>query len=124
MCQVGQSQMTARPRRSRSGGSILHRLNLFWSMPDPVEQLSDLRVEDSLLSPAQRLMERLQQFLPLPEGFQREVLDAHPRLDTVALFGSRVTDQASRKPTTAAERLMADGLMRKLTNNPLEGVSR
>jgi hypothetical protein len=56
----------------------------------------------------------------LPLEFQREVLGAFPRLELASEFGSCVTDQASRKPTTAAARLIANGLVRKLTDNPLE----
>ena len=45
---------------------------------------------------------------------------AYPRLELAEEFGSCVTDQASRKPATAAARLIAGGLVRKLKNNPLE----
>ena len=56
----------------------------------------------------------------LPESFRSAVLAAYPRLGLAAEFGSCVTDQASRKPATAAARLIAGGLVRKLKNNPLE----
>ncbi|WP_271985948.1 HD domain-containing protein [Pseudoclavibacter terrae] len=56
----------------------------------------------------------------LPERFLREVLVAHPRATLAAEFGRCVTDQASRKPTTSARRLVDDGLLRKLAENPLE----
>jgi hypothetical protein len=56
----------------------------------------------------------------LPEDFQREVLATLPRLDLATDFGSCVADQADRKPTTAAARLVAGGLLRKLAENPLE----
>jgi hypothetical protein len=56
----------------------------------------------------------------LPEGFRREVLAAYPRLHLGEEFGRCVTDQAERKPTTAAARLVANGLIGKLARNPLE----
>ena len=56
----------------------------------------------------------------LPQRFLSEVLAAYPRLGLAAEFGSCVTDQASRKPATAAARLIAGGLVRKLKDNPLE----
>ena len=59
----------------------------------------------------------------LPMAFQREVLQRYPRLGLAAEFGACVTDQASRKPTTAAARLVAGGLVRKLRENPLERVA-
>ena len=55
----------------------------------------------------------------LPEAFLREVLEAHPRLDLAAEFGSGVVDQAARKPHTAAHRLVEGGVVRKLEQNPL-----
>lgn len=58
----------------------------------------------------------------LPEDFRREVLAAYPRLDLAAEFGRCVSDQAVRKPDTAAARLVSDGLLRKLGNNPLEAL--
>lgn len=56
----------------------------------------------------------------LPADFVREVLDAHPRLDLAAEFGAGVTDQAGRKPHTAALRLVEGGVVDKLRDNPLE----
>jgi hypothetical protein len=56
----------------------------------------------------------------LPKDFRSEALAAYPRLGIAAEFGSCVADQASRKPTTAAARLIARGLALKLKNNPLE----
>ena len=56
----------------------------------------------------------------LPEGFRREVLAAHPRRTLAAEFGSCVSDQASRKPDTAAKRLVDGGLIDKLAANPLQ----
>jgi hypothetical protein len=56
----------------------------------------------------------------LPLRFRREVVAAYPRLDVGAEFGRCVSDQAVRKPDTAAARLMTNGLIGKLTDNPLE----
>lgn len=56
----------------------------------------------------------------LPLEFLREVLTAHPRGELAREFGTCVTDQAERKPTTAARRLVDGGLVRKLQDNPLE----
>ena len=56
----------------------------------------------------------------LPLDFQEEVLAAYPRLDLAAEFGASVADQALRKPTTAAARLIDGGMVRKLAENPLE----
>jgi hypothetical protein len=55
----------------------------------------------------------------LPSGFLGDVLGAYPRLDLAGEFGRCVADQAARKPTTAAARLVAGGLARKLADNPL-----
>lgn len=59
----------------------------------------------------------------LPPGFVREVLDAHPRLALADEFTTSVTDQALRKPTTAAHRLVHGGLAAKLAHHPLEHTS-
>ncbi|WP_423921704.1 HD domain-containing protein [Frigoribacterium sp. 2-23] len=56
----------------------------------------------------------------LPAEFLREVLAAHPRGTLAAEFGACVTDQAARKPTTAARRLVDGGVVSKLAANPLE----
>lgn len=56
----------------------------------------------------------------LPAAFLAEVLAAHPRGSLATDFGDRVVDQADRKPTTAAHRLVAGGLIAKLAANPLE----
>jgi len=56
----------------------------------------------------------------LPVGFRREVIAAHPRGTLATEFGSCVSDQAIRKPDTAAKRLVDGGLIDKLTANPLE----
>nr|WP_315265891.1 hypothetical protein [Microbacterium lemovicicum] len=56
----------------------------------------------------------------LPVDFRREVLAVHPRGTLAAQFGSCVSDQAARKPDTAAKRLIDGGLFDKLAANPLE----
>lgn len=56
----------------------------------------------------------------LPPDFVREVLAAHPRLTLAEEFTASVTDQAVRKPTTAARRLVDGGLAAKLAHHPLE----
>ncbi|GAA3552007.1 HD domain-containing protein [Microlunatus spumicola] len=56
----------------------------------------------------------------LPADFVREVLVAHPRLKLAEEFGAAVTDQAERKPTTAARRLVDGGLLDKLAHHPFE----
>ncbi len=56
----------------------------------------------------------------LPEDFLREVLAAYPRGALAEEFGACVVDQADRKPTTSARRLVDTGLIRKLAANPLE----
>lgn len=56
----------------------------------------------------------------LPEEFLREVLAAHPRGALAQEFGACVSDQAERKPATAARRLVDAGVISKLENHPLE----
>ncbi|WIE76933.1 HD domain-containing protein [Curtobacterium sp. MCSS17_007] len=59
----------------------------------------------------------------LPTDFLREVLAAHPRGELAEEFGACVVDQAARKPTTAARRLVDGDVLGKLARNPLESVS-
>ena len=59
----------------------------------------------------------------LAEPFRREVLAALPRLTLAAEFTACVTDQATRKPTTAAARIVAAGVATKLLHNPLEALT-
>jgi hypothetical protein len=59
----------------------------------------------------------------LPAAFVREVLAAYPRLTLAAEFTAQVTDQALRKPTTAAHRLVHGGLASKLAQHPFEQSS-
>jgi hypothetical protein len=56
----------------------------------------------------------------LPRTFLDEVLDRYPRLDLGAEFTACLVDQATRKPETAAARLVAGGLADKLSHHPLE----
>ncbi|WP_158863104.1 HD domain-containing protein [Leifsonia sp. AG29] len=58
----------------------------------------------------------------LPPGFVRAVIEAHPRGTLSAEFTACVTDQAERKPTTSARRLVEAGVARKLRENPLERI--
>lgn len=56
----------------------------------------------------------------LPAAFITEVLVAYPRGALAAEFGACVVDQATRKPDTAARRLVDGGVVAKLAANPLE----
>lgn len=86
-----------------------------WATVDPV-----LDVEGHLLEIATGLDISGARPDALPEKFLREVLAAHPRGDLAKEFTSCVEEQAERKPTTAARRLVDNGLARKLQENPLE----
>jgi hypothetical protein len=54
----------------------------------------------------------------LPRDFVAEVLAAYPRLTLAEEFTAAVTDQAARKPTTAAHRLVQGGVADKLARHP------
>ncbi len=56
----------------------------------------------------------------LPAPFVREVLAAYPRLSLADEFGAGVTEQARRKPHSAAQRLVAGGIREKLADHPFE----
>lgn len=56
----------------------------------------------------------------LPREFLREVLTAYPRGALATEFGDAVVDQAARKPSTAARRLVDGHVGAKLRDNPLE----
>ncbi|MGH1523428.1 HD domain-containing protein [Leifsonia sp. L25] len=58
----------------------------------------------------------------LPEEFRREVVTSFPRLGLAAQFTACVTDQAERKPDTAARRIVDRGVAEKLRRNPLESL--
>jgi hypothetical protein len=56
----------------------------------------------------------------LPADYLAAVLALFPRGTLATDFGDRVTEQAARKPTSHAARLIAGGLVAKLAANPLE----
>lgn len=56
----------------------------------------------------------------LPRAFLDEVLARFPRLDLAGEFTACLIDQASRKPDTAAARLVAGGLADRMRSHPLE----
>lgn len=99
-------------RRGQRALEVIVRHN--WPAVDP-----DLDLEGYLLEIATGLDISGARPDALPATFIREVLDAHPRLDLAQEFGTGVVDQASRKPHTAAHRLVEGGVVRKLANNPL-----
>ena len=49
-----------------------------------------------------------------------EVLTRYPRLTLAEEFGRQVSDQATRKPGTAARRLVGGGLLDLLARHPHE----
>lgn len=102
-------------RRSRAL-EVIVRHN--WPSVDP-----ELDVEGYLLEVATSLDISGARSDALPEDFTQEVLSAWPRLRLAEEFTTHVTDQALRKPTTAAARLVQNGLARKLAHHPLERVS-
>ena len=59
----------------------------------------------------------------LPADFVREVLARYPRLTLADEFATQVADQAARKPTTAAQRLVQGGLADKLAHHPHERLA-
>jgi hypothetical protein len=59
----------------------------------------------------------------LPRDLLQEVLAAFPRGALAEDFGVRVAEQAERKPTSHAARLLAGGLRAELAANPLEHLS-
>ncbi|GAB2579711.1 HD domain-containing protein [Microlunatus antarcticus] len=60
----------------------------------------------------------------LPREFLLEVLEAYPRLTLADEFTAGVTEQARRKPTTAARRIVEGGVAQKLAHHPLERLDR
>ncbi|MCL2471040.1 MAG: hypothetical protein FWF25_04780 [Propionibacteriaceae bacterium] len=86
-----------------------------WVAVDP-----DLDAEGYLLEKATALDITGAHADELPHEFLREVVDARPRLDLAAQFTACVTDQARRKPDSAAFRLITSGLADKLAYHPLE----
>ena len=107
---AGAGWPTARRRRVLE---VIVRHN--WPSVDP-----DLDAEGYLLETATALDISGARPDALPAEFVREVLAVHPRGSLAAEFGACVTDQAARKPDTAARRLVDGGVVRKLAANPLE----
>ncbi|WP_295829569.1 cyanamide hydratase [uncultured Microbacterium sp.] len=103
--------------RRRRALEVIVRHN--WTAVDP-----RLDVEGHLLEIATGLDISGSRADVLPADFVREVLGAHPRGELAAEFGACVADQASRKPETAARRLLDGGVLAKLAANPLEGIAR
>lgn len=101
------------PERRRRVLDVIVRHN--WPSVDP-----EVDVEGHLLEIATDLDISGARPDVLPERFLREVLAAHPRGQLAQEFGLCVIDQADRKPTTAAHRLVDGGLIEKLQQNPLE----
>lgn len=101
------------PLRRTRALEVIVRHN--WPEVDPAQDL-----EGYLLEVATSLDISGNRSRDLPEAFTAEVLAEYPRLDLASEFGSCVADQAARKPTTAAARLISGGLIRKLHDNPLE----
>lgn len=101
------------PERRRRALDVIVRHN--WPSVDP-----GVDIEGHLLEIATGLDISGARPNALPQEFLREVLAAHPRGQLAQEFGSCVIDQAQRKPTSAARRLVDGGLIRKLHENPLE----
>lgn len=60
----------------------------------------------------------------LPRDYLRAVLEELPRRDFAAEFGAHLVDQAARKPTSQAHRILHGGLLEKLAHHPLEEPNR
>jgi hypothetical protein len=101
------------PERRQRALDVIVRHN--WPSVDP-----GLDVEGYLLEVATGLDISGSRADALPRDFVREVLVAYPRLTLAQEFTAGVTDQAVRKPTTAAHRLVAGGVAGKLAHHPLE----
>ncbi len=56
----------------------------------------------------------------LPQTFLQEVTEKYPRGSLAEEFSTCVTDQARRKPDTAAQRLVSNGLAERMRRHPLE----
>jgi hypothetical protein len=56
----------------------------------------------------------------LPHDYLAAVLDELPRGTLAVDFGDRVAEQAERKPTSHAARILRGGLREQLADNPLE----
>nr|WP_269329381.1 HD domain-containing protein [Kineosporia babensis] len=102
----------AAPRRQRALDVII-RHN--WPSVDPA-----MDVEGYLLEIATGLDISGSRADVLPSDFVAEVLAAHPRLALADEFTTCVADQATRKPSTSAHRLISNGLAAKLSHHPHE----
>jgi len=100
------------PRRTRVH-EVIVRHN--WPEVDPA-----LDIEGHLLEIATGLDISGARPDELPQAFLSEVLERYPRIDLAAEFTACVTDQAYRKPDTAARRLVDGGVAGKIRDNPLE----
>lgn len=104
------------PHRRTRAHEVIVRHN--WPSVDPA-----LDLEGYLLETATGLDISGARADDLPLALRREVLHAHPRLDLAAEFGAGVADQAERKPSTQAHRLVQGGVRAKLAANPLESIA-
>jgi hypothetical protein len=86
-----------------------------WTSVDP-----DVDVEGYLLETATALDISGARSADLPSEFVDEVLTAYPRLTIADEFTASVTDQAKRKPTTSAHRIVHSGVAEKLTHHPFD----
>lgn len=101
------------PERRQRALDVIVRHN--WPSVDP-----GMDVEGHLLEVATGLDISGSRSDALPQAFLREVVGAYPRLALADEFTSSVEDQAARKPTTAAHRLVRCGLATHLANHPLD----
>jgi hypothetical protein len=104
------------PERRRRALEVIVRHN--WPSVDPA-----LDVEGYLLEIATALDISGARADVLPGGLVREVLAAYPRLTLGEEFTASVTDQAGRKPATAARRIVQGGVAAKLAHHPLESIA-
>lgn len=101
------------PDRRQRALEVIVRHN--WPSVDP-----DMDLEGYLLESATGLDITGFRANEMPHDFVREVLSTYPRLTLATDFTAHVMDQASRKPTTAAHRIVHSGVAAKLTNHPME----
>ncbi len=99
--------------RRRRAHEVIERH--MWPSVDP-----ELDVEGYLLEIATGLDISGARADALPREFQDEVLAAYPRLALADEFSACLQDQAQRKPGSSSARLVNGGLVRALSENPLE----
>ncbi len=90
-----------------------------WPRVDP-----DVDLEGHLLEVATGLDISGSRADALGQDFVREVLGVYPRLTLATAFTASVQDQALRKPSTAARRLVDGGVATRLAHHPLDHVPR